>query len=197
MRQAQVQRRTRETQVQVRLNLDGTGRHHIRTGLGFYDHMLAQLAVHGLFDLDIEAQGDLVVDPHHTWEDVALALGQAFDQALGARQGIVRMGYAYAPLDEALARAVVDFSGRPYAHLTARWHTPYLGREAIPVSLMAHFLRSWATQARATVHVDVLRGADDHHQAEAVFKALARALAAATRLDPRRGAQVPSSKGVL
>ncbi len=196
-RTAQVQRQTRETQVTVRLNLDGTGRHRIATGLGFYDHMLAQLAVHGLFDLEIEAQGDLHIDAHHTWEDVALALGQAFDRALDQRHGIARMGHAYAPLDEALARAVVDFSGRPYGHFHASWHTPYLGREAIPVTLMGHFVRSFAAQARAAVHVDVLRGGDDHHQAEAAFKALARALDMATRLDPRRKGYIPSSKGTL
>ncbi len=197
MRSAEVHRHTRETQVTVRVHLDGSGRYHIATGLGFYDHMLAQLAVHGLFDIDIEAQGDLHIDPHHTWEDVALALGQAFDRALGARQGIVRMGHAFAPLDEALARAVVDLSGRPYGHFHAQWHTPYLGREAIPVTLVGHFVRSFATQARAAVHVDVLRGADDHHQVEAAFKALGRALDMATRLDPRRGGQIPSSKGTL
>ncbi len=197
MRIATVSRNTGETQVQVRLNLDGTGEHRIATGLGFYDHMLTQLAVHGLFDIEIQAQGDLAVGPHHTWEDVALALGQAFDRALGERRGLVRMGYAYAPLDEALARAVVDFSGRPYAFFQATWHTPYVGKDAIPVSLVAHFMRSFAAQARATLHVEVLRGADDHHQAEAVFKALARALAMATRRDPRRAQTVPSSKGVL
>ncbi len=196
-RTAEVRRTTRETQVRVWLNLDGSGQYRIATGLGFYDHMLAQLAVHGLLDLEIEAQGDLQVGPHHTWEDVALALGQAFDQALGARQGIVRMGHAYAPLDEALARAVVDFSGRPYGYFAAQWHTPYLGRDAIPVTLVAHFVQSFAAQARAAVHVEVLRGADDHHQVEAAFKALARALDAATRLDPRRQNQVPSSKGAL
>ncbi len=196
-RTAEVRRTTRETQVRVWLNLDGSGQYRIATGLGFYDHMLAQLAVHGLLDLEIEAQGDLPVGPHHTWEDVALALGQAFDQALGSRQGIARMGHAYAPLDEALARAVVDFSGRPYGYFAAQWHTPYLGRDAIPVTLVAHFVQSFAAQARAAVHVEVLRGADDHHQVEAAFKALARALDAATRLDPRRQNQVPSSKGAL
>ena len=194
-RQAQLERTTKETRVSVTLNLDGTGRHAIRTGLGFLDHMLVQLAVHGLFDLDLEAQGDLHVDPHHTVEDVALTLGRALDQALGDRKGLVRMGHAYVPMDEALARVVVDLSGRPYAVFWARWHTPYVG--GLPTSLVEHFFRSLATTARMNLHAAVLYGRDDHHQAEALFKALARALHQATRLDPRRGAQVPSSKGAL
>ncbi|NPA27012.1 MAG: imidazoleglycerol-phosphate dehydratase HisB [Chloroflexi bacterium] len=196
-RQANVTRSTRETQVRVQLHLDGSGRHRIQTSLGFYDHMLTQLAVHGLFDLEVEAQGDTHIDPHHLWEDVALALGQAFDQALGTRSGLVRMGHAYVPLDEALARVVVDLSGRPYARTNAAWHTPYLGQDAIPVTLVGHFFRSFATTARATIHAEVLYGEDDHHQAEALFKALARALHMATRLDPQRQGRVPSSKGVL
>ncbi|NPA05874.1 MAG: imidazoleglycerol-phosphate dehydratase HisB [Chloroflexi bacterium] len=196
-RRADVTRTTRETHVRVMVDVDGTGRAQIRTGLAFYDHMLTQLAVHGLLDLTVEAQGDLEIDPHHTWEDVALTLGQALDQALGSRVGLVRMGYAYAPLDEALARVVVDLSGRPYAHVDAHWHTPYLGRDAIPVTLVAHFFRSLAVTARLTVHAHVLYGEDDHHQVEALFKALARALHMATRIDPARAGHVPSSKGVL
>jgi imidazoleglycerol-phosphate dehydratase len=195
MRTADIQRQTNETQVSVQLNLDGTGEHQIRTGIGFFDHMLAQLAVHGLFDLHLTAHGDLAVDTHHTVEDCALALGQAVDQALGARAGIVRMGSAYVSMDETLARVVIDLSGRPYAVVTADWHAPSLG--GIPTSLFPHFLESLAFTARCNLHAAVLYGRDDHHQAEALFKALGRALDAATRLEPRRGGAIPSTKGSL
>ncbi len=192
MRTADIQRQTNETQVSVQLNLDGTGEHEITTGIGFLDHMLAQVAVHGLFDLHLTARGDLAVDTHHTVEDCALALGQVLDQALGARTGIVRMGSAYVPMDETLARVVVDLSGRPYAVVTANWHAPSLG--GIPTSLFPHFLESLASSARCNLHAEVLYGRDDHHQAEALFKALGRALDAATRFDPRRGARSPPRK---
>ncbi len=195
MRQAEIQRQTAETQVRVTLALDGTGQHTIATGLPFLDHMLRHLAVHGLFDLTVEAQGDLEVDPHHTVEDVALTLGMAFDQALGDRRGIVRMGHAYAPMDETLAFVAVDLSGRPYAVVQAQWHGPSVG--GIPNSLWPHFLESFAVTARCNLHARVLYGRDDHHQVEALFKALARALDAATALDPRRGEAVPSTKGTL
>ena len=195
MRQAEIQRQTAETQVRATLVLDGTGRHTVTTGLPFLDHMLRHLAVHGLFDLTVEAQGDLEVDPHHTVEDVALTLGMAFDQALGDRRGIVRMGHAYAPMDETLAFVAVDLSGRPYAVVQADWHGPAVG--GIPNSLWPHFLESFAVTARCNLHARVLYGRDDHHQVEALFKALARALDAATALDPRRGATVPSTKGTL
>ncbi len=195
MRTADIQRQTNETQISIQLNLDGTGEHQIETGIGFLDHMLAQLAVHGLFDLRLAAQGDLAVDTHHTVEDCALALGQALDQALGARVGIARMGSAYVPMDETLARVVIDLSGRPYAVVQAVWHTPALG--GIPTSLFPHFLESLAVNARANLHAEVLYGRDDHHQAEALFKALGRALDMATRLDPRRGGAIPSTKGSL
>lgn len=194
-RRAQVQRQTAETRVAVTLALDGRGRHKVHTGLPFLDHMLRHLAVHGLFDLTVEAQGDLEIDPHHTVEDVALTLGTAFDQALGDRRGIVRMGHAYAPMDETLAFVAVDLSGRPYAVVRARWHGPSVG--GIPNSLWPHFLESFAVTARCNLHARVLYGRDDHHQAEALFKALARALDAATALDPRRGGAVPSTKGTL
>ncbi len=195
MRQAEIQRQTAETQVRVTLALDGTGRHTVATGLPFLDHMLRHLAVHGLFDLTVEAQGDLDVGPHHTVEDVALTLGMAFDQALGDRRGIVRMGHAYAPMDETLAFVAVDLSGRPYAVVQAQWHGPSVGD--IPNSLWPHFLESFAATARGNLHARVLYGRDDHHQAEALFKALARALDAATALEPRRGSRIPSTKGQL
>jgi histidinol-phosphate aminotransferase len=193
-RRAKVERRTQETDVSVTLSLDGTGRSEIHTGLGFLDHMLAQIAVHGLFDLVVQARGDLQVDEHHTVEDVAIVLGQALDQALGDRSGLVRMGHAYAPLDEALARVVVDLSGRPYAVIEASFDTLSIG--AVGTDLIIHFLETLAFQARMSLHAHVLHGRNDHHRAEALFKALGRALDAATREDPRRST-VPSTKGVL
>jgi len=195
MRTATIHRQTGETDVRVTLALDGAGRHRLDTGIGFLDHMLAHLAVHGLFDLTIEARGDLHVDPHHTVEDVALALGAAFDQALGDRAGIVRVGAATVPMDEALAFVAVDLSGRPYAVTRARWSGPAVG--SLPVTLIPHIFQSLAVAARANLHARVLYGGDDHHQAEALFKALGRALDAAVRLDPRREGAVPSTKGVL
>jgi len=194
-RQASIARQTGETRVEVRLDLDGSGRRQIDTTLPFLDHLLEQIAVHGLFDLYIQARGDTQVDPHHTVEDVALTLGSAFQQALGNRVGIVRMASAYCPMDESLAWAAVDFSGRPYCVVRAKWHGTVVGD--IPVSLIPHFLESFAIQARCNLHAAVRYGRDDHHQAEAIFKALARAMYAATRVDPGRAAQVPSSKGIL
>jgi len=195
MRQAKIHRQTRETDVEIHLDLDGAGSCQIETGIGFFDHMLAHVAVHGLFDLTVAAAGDLHVDTHHTVEDVALTLGGAFDQALGDRAGIVRMGAAYVPMDESLAFVAVDLSGRPYAVTDVTWSGPSVG--GLPVTLFAHFFESFAAAARANVHVRLLYGRDDHHRAEALFKALGRALDAATRLDPRRGGAVPSTKGVL
>ncbi|NLG97408.1 MAG: imidazoleglycerol-phosphate dehydratase HisB [Chloroflexi bacterium] len=194
-RSAVVSRKTGETEVEVRLDIDGSGKYQIDTGLPFLDHMLTQIAVHGLFDLFVQARGDLHIDPHHTVEDVALALGSAYQQALGDRTGIVRMASADCPMDESLAWAAVDFSGRPYSVIQAEWHGPSVG--SLPVSLIPHFLESFALQARCNLHVNVRYGRDDHHQAEAIFKALARAMSAATRIDQRRSGQVPSSKGVL
>jgi imidazoleglycerol-phosphate dehydratase len=151
--------------------------------------------VHGLFDLTVSARGDLHVDAHHTLEDCALALGQAIDRALGDRAGIVRMGSAHAPMDEALAFVAVDLSGRPYAVVKAEWRAPLIGQ--LPASLVAHFFESLAVAARASVHARVLYGRDDHHQAEALFKAFGRALDAATQIDPRRAGTIPSTKGKL
>jgi histidinol-phosphate aminotransferase len=193
-RHGEVQRQTGETNVSVSLDLDGTGSFEADTGLGFLDHMLAQLAVHGLFDLSVHARGDLEIDEHHTVEDVAIALGQALDSALGERRGIVRMGDCYAPLDEALAHVVVDLSGRPYAVVQVAFDTPYIG--SLSTDLIVHFLETLAAQARISLHARVLYGRNDHHRAEALFKALGRALDAACRVDPRRQG-IPSSKGVL
>ena len=195
MRIAKINRKTNETDIHMVLNLDGKGDYQINTGLGFLDHMLSHLAIHGLFDLRLEAQGDLQVDCHHTVEDCALVLGQAIDQALGARQGVVRTASAYVPMDEALAFVALDLSGRPYAVVQADWHTPAVG--GIPTSLFPHFLESVATTARANLHARVLYGRDDHHQAEALFKALGRALDAAAQIDPRRSEDIPSTKGTL
>ncbi|MGD2207364.1 MAG: imidazoleglycerol-phosphate dehydratase HisB [Anaerolineae bacterium] len=193
-RSAQIHRQTHETDVTVCLTLDGAGCYDVSTGLGFLDHMLAQLASHGLFDLAVQARGDLHVDEHHTVEDVAIALGQALDRALGERRGLVRMGHAYAPLDEALACVVVDLSGRPYAVIDVEFDTPRLG--ALDPDLLIHFLETLAVHARLSLHARVLCGRNDHHRAEALFKALGRALDAATQWDPRRQG-VPSTKGVL
>jgi imidazoleglycerol-phosphate dehydratase len=195
MRNSTVHRKTKETDITLTLGLDGAGQHDIATGVGFLDHLLTHVAVHGLFDLTVRATGDLHIDPHHTIEDTALVLGQAFAEALGDRQGIVRMGSANVPMDEALAFVAVDLSGRPYAVVEAAWHGPAIGE--FPTSLVAHFVESFAVTARANVHARVLYGRDDHHQAEALFKALGRALDAATQIDARRAGSVPSTKGTL
>jgi imidazoleglycerol-phosphate dehydratase len=195
MRTAKISRQTNETQITIELNLDGSGLHQIATGIGFFDHMLTHLAVHGLFDLTVQAKGDLDVDTHHTIEDVALVLGQVFDKALDDRKGIVRMGDCYAPMDETLAHVAMDLSGRPYAVIQADWHTPYVGN--IPTTLFPHFFESFAITARCNLHARVLYGRDDHHQAEALFKAWARTLDKVTQIDQRRAGIVPSTKGVL
>lgn len=195
MRTSNVHRHTAETDVQVILTLEGTGQHTIRTGLGFLDHMLAQLAVHGLFDIQLQADGDLHIDPHHTVEDVALALGTAFDEALADRSGIARMGAMYVPLDEALGLAVIDLSGRPYCHILISWTGAAAG--GLPTTLVEHFFQSFAIAARATLHLQIVHGRDDHHKTEALFKALGRALDQAVRIEPRRQGAIPSSKGKL
>ncbi len=195
MRTSTIHRQTAETDITLSLNLDGSGQHDVATGVGFLDHLLTHVAVHGLFDLTVKAAGDLHIDLHHTIEDTALVLGQAFAEALGDKQGLVRMGSAYVPMDEALAFVAVDLSGRPYAVVEAAWHGPAIGQ--FPTSLIAHFVESFAVTAKANVHARVLYGRDDHHQAEALFKALGRALDAATQIDPRRAGSVPSTKGVL
>ncbi|HEY3313203.1 MAG TPA: imidazoleglycerol-phosphate dehydratase HisB [Anaerolineales bacterium] len=194
MRFAKIDRTTNETRIQIELEIDGSGKHAISTGVGFLDHMLNHVAVHGLFDLSIQAEGDLHIDVHHSVEDVALALGAAFDQALGERQGIVRMGSAYVPMDESLAFVAIDLSGRPYCIVQAEWGQAPVG--GIPTSLFPHFLESFAVTSRSNLHARVLYGRDDHHKAEALFKAMGRALDAATQIDPRRGG-VPSTKGTL
>ena len=178
----------------VRLNLDGSGQADISTGIGFYDHMLHHVAHHGLFDLTVKAAGDLHIDEHHTVEDVAITLGQAIDRALGDRTGIARMADAWVTMDEALAQVIVDLSGRPYAVFSGEFVTPSIG--GLGTSLIPHALESLATHGRMNLHTRILYGRDDHHKAEAVFKALGRVLDAATMIDPRR-AGVPSTKGSL
>jgi imidazoleglycerol-phosphate dehydratase len=195
MRTVTLERRTNETQVQVTLNLDGSGQYDVSTGVGFLEHLLGHVAVHGLFDLTVRAQGDLEIDPHHTVEDVALTLGACLDSALGDRKGLVRMGHAFVPMDESLAFVAVDLSGRPYTVVQAKWSGLAVGQ--MPTTLVPHFLESLAVGGRFNLHARVLYGRDDHHKAEALFKALGRALEMAVRIEPRRAAQVPSTKGVL
>jgi len=191
------QRKTKETEIRVHVDLDGTGEANVSTGIGFFDHMLDALARHGMFDLDVECTGDLHIDAHHTVEDVGIALGGAFLDALGDKRGIVRYADATVPLDEALVRAVVDVSGRPFLH----FHVPLpAGQPMIgqfDAALSAEFWRGFAMESRITLHLDGLRGDNAHHVVEATFKAAARALDAATAMDPRRGNQVPSTKGAL
>ena len=194
-RRASVDRETAETRVHVELNIDGQGSAEVDTGVGFYDHMLSAFAKHGRFDLTVSCEGDLHVDAHHTMEDVALALGAAFDRALGERAGIARMGDATVPLDEALVQAVVDISGRPYTATSFDFVGERIGEA--PSEMVPHVLRSFATEARVTLHVHQLAGANDHHIAEAAMKALGRALDVATRPDDRIAGQVPSTKETL
>lgn len=194
-RTGEVRRETAETNVHVTIDLDGTGSATVSTGIGFFDHMLSAFARHGRFDLSVGATGDLEVDAHHTMEDVALALGQAMDQALGERAGIVRMGDATVPLDEALVQVVIDISGRPYAATDFDFVGDRIGEA--PAEMVAHVLGSLATGARLTLHATQLAGTNDHHIAEAAMKALGRALDAATALDPRIGDAVPSTKETL
>jgi imidazoleglycerol phosphate dehydratase HisB len=192
-RTARIERKTGETDVQVLLNLDGQGQAQISTGLGFLDHMIETLARHARFDLTLNCQGDLRVDDHHTTEDCALAIGQAIDQALGDRRGITRFGWAYAPLDESLARGCVDLSGRPFVEVEIGLKGEKVGE--LVAENIAHFVNSLAMTSRSTIHVNVLKGINDHHRAEAAFKALALALRQAVSVDG--GRSVPSTKGVL
>ena len=185
-------RSTNETSVTLSLDLDGSGRSSVNTGIGFLDHMLDAVARHARIDLDLQAEGDLIVDDHHTAEDCALVLGAAFDEALGDRAGITRFGYAYAPLDEALARVVIDFSGRPSASVELGLTREAIGQ--IACENIVHFFESFATTARCALHVDVLRGRNDHHRAEAAFKAFALAVRQAVTID---GGAIPSTKGTL
>lgn len=195
MRIAEISRKTSETDVFVRINLDGSGKFKIDTGIGFINHMFTHIAVHGLFDLEIKAQGDLNVDFHHTIEDCAIVLGQAIDKALEKRQGITRLASVYVPMDETLAFIALDLSGRPYPVIQIDWHNAEI--HGIPTSLFTHFLESLAIHLRANLHVRTLYGRDDHHMAEAVFKALGRSLCEATRIDQRRLGTIPSTKGTL
>ena len=193
-RRARVERKTRETDVVVDLGLDGEGRSRVRTGIGFLDHMLASLATHARFDLDVRCKGDLHVDAHHSVEDVGIALGQALKEALGDKKGLVRFGHAYVPLNEALARAVVDLSGRPWLHFGVQFRAQRIGD--LSTELLEDFFRALVDHGRFDLHLDLVRGRNAHHIAEALFKATARALAAAVALDPRvKG--VPSTKGSL
>jgi imidazoleglycerol-phosphate dehydratase len=194
-RTAEVSRNTAETQITVKLNLDGTGVAKLHTGIGFFDHMLDQIARHGLIDLDIHAIGDLHIDGHHTVEDVGIALGQAVHQAVGDKKGIRRYGHAYVPLDEALSRVVIDLSGRPGLVMHVPFKSGMIGE--FDTQLAYEFFQGFVNHAFVTLHIDNLRGENAHHQAETVFKAFARALRAALELDPRAAGTIPSTKGSL
>jgi imidazoleglycerol-phosphate dehydratase len=194
-RQATVSRETKETKVKVEIALDGKGSCKANTGIGMLDHLIEQIARHGLFDITVEAKGDLKVGQHHTLEDVAKCLGQAFDQALGERQGIVRMGHAVVPMDEALSLVAVDVSGRGFAVV----EVPIEGRDisGLDTDLIKHFLQTFATEAKLNLHARLLAKGNDHHRVESLFKALARSLDIATRVDERVGSDIPSSKGKI
>ncbi|HHJ14910.1 MAG TPA: imidazoleglycerol-phosphate dehydratase HisB [Gammaproteobacteria bacterium] len=194
-RTAQLQRDTLETRIRVELNLDGTGQAGFDTGVPFLEHMLDQVARHGLMDLRVQAEGDLHIDAHHTVEDIGICLGQAFDQALGERRGICRYGHAYVPLDEALSRVVIDFSGRPGLEYGVQFARGRIGD--FDVDLFHEFFQGFVNHARATLHIDCLRGQNAHHVAETVFKAFGRALRVAVAADPGMAGATPSTKGTL
>lgn len=194
MRKSEVKRETSETQISCQLNVDGLGSAEIDTPIGFLTHMLTALTVHGLFDLTLSAQGDTWIDAHHTIEDTAITLGRAFDEALGDRKRINRVGSAYVPMDEALGFVALDFSGRPYCVFDAEFKTATIGD--YPTDLVQHFFESFAVHARLTLHARILHGRNDHHKAEALFKALARALRQAVEVDPRRS-DIASTKGTV
>jgi imidazoleglycerol-phosphate dehydratase len=194
-RSAQIVRETKETRIRVELDLDRSGTARIGTGIGFFDHMLEQIARHGAVDLTIEAQGDLHIDAHHTVEDVGITLGQAVAKAIGDKRGIVRFGHAYVPLDEALSRVVIDFSGRPALIWQVAFKRAMIGE--FDVDLVHEFFQGFVNHAQVTLHVDNLRGDNAHHQCETVFKAFARALRMAVQLDPDAADAVPSTKGTL
>ena len=195
MRKSSIQRKTNETNISLSLNIDGTGEHNISTGIGFFDHMLTQIAVHGLIDIDLQAEGDLHIDAHHTIEDCGIVLGEGIGQALGQKLGIRRMAEASVPMDDALAKVILDLSGRPYSVIQTNWVSPSVGN--IPTSLLEHFFETLAVSSRMNLHINVLYGKDNHHMAEALFKAFARALDAAVQVDERRAGVVPSSKGKI
>ena len=192
---AEVTRNTKETQIRVRVNLDGTGQAQLATGIGFFDHMLDQVARHGLFDLEVTAQGDLHIDGHHTVEDVGITLGMAVAQAVGSKAGLTRYGHAYVPLDEALSRVVVDFSGRPGLHMDIPFKAGMVG--GFDTQLTFEFFQGFVNHALVSLHIDNLKGANAHHQAETVFKAFGRALRMALALDARSAGVIPSTKGSL
>jgi len=192
---AEVTRNTAETRIRVSVNLDGTGKSRLSTGIGFFDHMLDQIARHGLIDLDIEADGDLHIDGHHTVEDVGITLGQAFHKAVGDKKGIRRYGHAYVPLDEALSRVVIDFSGRPGLVMNVPFKSSMIG--SFDTQLMHEFFQGFVNHALVTLHIDNIKGENAHHQAETVFKAFARALRSALEIDPRSAGVIPSTKGTL
>ncbi len=194
-RSASISRNTAETQITASLNLDGTGVAQLATGIGFLDHMLDQIARHGLIDLNIQVAGDLHIDGHHTVEDVGICIGQAFAKALGDKKGIKRYGHAYVPLDEALTRVVVDFSGRPGLFMNVKFTAGSIG--AMDTQLFYEFFQGFVNHAFVTLHIDNLRGENAHHQAETIFKAFARALRMALEYDPRALEQIPSTKGSL
>jgi imidazoleglycerol-phosphate dehydratase len=195
MRTADITRNTNETRVRVAINLDGTGRQTINTGVPFLDHMLDQIARHGLIDLDIQCDGDTHIDDHHTVEDVGITLGQAFAAAVGDKAGLRRYGHSYVPLDEALSRVVIDFSGRPGLYYNIPFTRSHIGH--FDVDLAREFFQGFVNHALVTLHIDNLRGENSHHQSETVFKAFGRALRMATEMDPRNAGVVPSTKGVL
>lgn len=195
MRKAEVARNTLETQITVSIDIDGSGRSRLATGIGFFDHMLDQLARHGMFDLEIEARGDLHIDAHHTVEDVGITLGQALVRALGDKKGIRRYGHAYVPLDEALSRVVVDLSGRPGLEYNVDYVRGLVGE--FDVDLIHEFFQGFVNHAQVTLHIDNLKGANAHHQAETIFKAFGRALRMAVEPDPRAQGVLPSTKGTL
>ncbi len=195
MRTAEVTRSTKETQIRVRVDLDGTGRACLVTGLPFLEHMLDQVARHAMLDLDIEAKGDLHIDAHHTVEDIGITLGQALAKALGDKAGVRRFGHAYVPLDEALSRVVIDFSGRPGLEYHVKFTRALIGE--FDVELVHEFFQGFANHAQATLHIDNLRGDNAHHQCETMFKAFARALRMAVERDPRTQGSIPSTKGSL
>ena len=194
-RSADVSRNTKETRIRVRVDLDGTGETKLATGIGFFDHMLDQIARHGMMDLDIQAEGDLHIDGHHTVEDVGITLGQAVAKAVGDKKGIRRYGHAYVPLDEALSRVVIDFSGRPGLVMNVPFKSGMIG--TFDTQLAHEFFQGFCNHAFVTLHIDNLRGENAHHQCETVFKAFARALRAAVELDPRAAGTIPSTKGSL
>lgn len=192
---AEVSRNTAETRITVRINLDGTGQNQLHSGIGFLDHMLEQIARHGLIDMEVHCEGDLHIDGHHTVEDIGITLGQAFARAVGDKKGLRRYGHVYVPLDEALSRVVVDFSGRPGLHMDVKFTAGRIGQ--LDTQLVYEFFQGFVNHAGCTVHIDNLKGFNAHHQCESIFKAFARAVRQALEIDPRAATTIPSTKGSL